>query len=123
MIRVKRVYDQPATDDGPRFLVDRLWPRGLKKEQLHMDGWLKEIAPSDDLRQWFGHEPDRWADFCHRYHAELENNSKAWHSLLDIAHKQNITLLFSSHDLERNNAVALRSFLETKSKPGNDFQQ
>ncbi|OGT97788.1 MAG: hypothetical protein A2079_03255 [Geobacteraceae bacterium GWC2_48_7] len=112
MIRIKRVYDQPEVDDGARFLVDRLWPRGIKKEQLHMDGWLKEVAPSDDLRHWFGHEPGRWEDFCDRYYDELEGNRESWNPLLDIARMKNITLLFSAHDLERNNAVALRSFLE-----------
>lgn len=116
MIRVKRVYDQPEADDGLRFFVDRLWPRGMKKEQLRMDGWLKEVAPSDELRHWFGHAPDKWTDFCHCYHDELNHNSQAWRGLLDIARKQDITLLFSAHDLERNNAVALKLFLENRIK-------
>jgi uncharacterized protein YeaO (DUF488 family) len=77
-----------------------------------MDGWFKEIAPSNDLRHWFGHEPSKWEDFCQRYYAELESNNEAWRHLLDIARKQDITLLFSAHDLERNNAVALRFFLK-----------
>jgi uncharacterized protein YeaO (DUF488 family) len=118
MIRVKRVYDRHEPDDGLRFLVDRLWPRGMKKEDLQMDGWLKEVAPSDDLRHWFGHEPARWEEFCRRYGAEMVTNSEAWHPLLDIARKQDITLLFSAHDLEHNNAVALRSFLEAQLNDG-----
>ena len=112
MIRVKRVHDPQEPDDGPRFLVDRLWPRGMKKADISMAGWLKEVAPSDELRRWFGHEPAKWADFCCRYHAELEENSEAWRPLLNMARQQDITLLFSAHDLERNNAVALKLFLE-----------
>jgi len=114
MIRVKRVYDSHEPDDGPRFLVDRLWPRGMKKENLHQDGWLREVAPSNALRSWFGHDPAKWEEFCCRYSSELEANSESWHSLLNMARKQDITLLFSAHDLEHNNAVALRSFLNTK---------
>ena len=72
MIRIKRVYDPLEPDDGPRFLVDRLWPRGMKKENLPMDGWLKDVAPSDALRRWFGHDPAKWEEFCCRYDAELE---------------------------------------------------
>lgn len=117
MIRVKRVYDPQEPDDGPRFLVDRLWPRGVKKEKLQMDGWLKELAPSDALRHWFGHEPARWEEFCNRYDAELEAGN-AWRPLVAIARKQDITLLFSAHDTECNNAVALRSFLESRLENG-----
>ena len=112
MIRVKRVYEPYEPDDGPRFLVDRIWPRGVKKDQLHMDGWLKDVAPSDALRRWFDHDPAKWQEFCKRYHTELVENRGAWSSLLEMAQKQTITLLFSAHDLERNNAVALRLFLE-----------
>lgn len=112
MIRIKRVYDPHESGDGPRFLVDRLWPRGVKKENLLMDGWLKDVAPSDALRHWFGHDPAKWEEFCRRYDAELEANSEAWRPLLDRARRQDITLLFSAHDMERNNAVALRLFLE-----------
>ena len=112
MIRVKRVYDPHEPVDGSRFLVDRLWPRGMKKENLQMDGWLKDVAPSDALRHWFGHEPAKWEEFCSRYDAELENNSDAWRPLLDMARKQDVTLLYGAHDIEHNNAVAIRSFLE-----------
>ena len=114
MIKVKRVYDLHQPDDGLRFLVDRLWPRGVKKENLEMTDWLKDVAPSDDLRHWFGHEPARWEEFRSRYEAELEANSDAWRALLELARKQAVTLLFSAHDPEHNNAVALRSFLEKK---------
>ncbi len=114
MIRVKRVYETHEPADGPRFLVDRLWPRGVKKEDLQIDGWLKDVAPSDALRHWFGHEPARWEEFCRRYHAELEVNSDAWRPLVDMARKQDITLLYGAHDIEHNNAVALRSFLEKR---------
>lgn len=114
MIRVKRAYDQQEPEDGPRFLVDRFWPRGIKKENLQMEGWLKDVAPSDALRRWFGHDPAKWKEFCHRYDAELKNNSAAWRPLLEMAQKQDITLLFSAHDIEHNNAVTLRSFLEKR---------
>jgi uncharacterized protein YeaO (DUF488 family) len=114
MVRIKRVYDPHEPDDGPRFLVDRLWPRGMKKENLAMAGWLKDAAPSDALRHWFGHDPARWEEFCRRYGAELEANAGAWRMLLTMAQKQDITLLYSAHDLEHNNAAALRSFLEKR---------
>ncbi len=114
MIRIKRVYDRHEPEDGPCFLVDRLWPRGMKKENLQLEGWLKDAAPSDALRQWFGHDPARWAEFRHRYDAELTDNSAAWLPLLEMARKQDITLLFSAHDIEHNNAVALRAFLEKR---------
>lgn len=111
-ISLKRVYDLPEPDDGQRFLVDRLWPRGLKKETLQLDGWLKNLAPSDDLRHWFGHDPSRWEEFCRRYEAELASNREAWQPLLAAARGQRVTLLFSAHDQEHNNAAALRSFLK-----------
>ncbi|MDA8429702.1 MAG: DUF488 domain-containing protein [Geobacteraceae bacterium] len=114
MIRVKRVYDPHEPGDGPRFLVDRLWPRGIKKENLPLAGWLKEIAPSDALRRWFGHDPAKWDEFCRRYDAELEAHGEAWRLLLDLAGTQDVTLLYSAHDTEHNNAVALRLFLEAR---------
>lgn len=114
MIRVKRVYDPHGPDDGFRFLVDRLWPRGMKKENLQLDEWLKDVAPSDALRHWFGHDPGKWDEFCLRYDAELKANDEAWRPLLDKARKQDITLLFGAHDTEHNNALALRSFLEKR---------
>jgi uncharacterized protein YeaO (DUF488 family) len=86
----------------------------VKKENLLLDGWLKDLAPSNDLRRWFGHDPAKWKEFCRRYEAELAGNSHSWLFLLDMSQKQDITLLFSAHDIEHNNAVALRSFLEKK---------
>lgn len=128
MIRVKRVYDPPESSDGIRFLVDRLWPRGMKKENLMLAGWLKDIAPSVALRHWFGHEPAKWEEFCRRYEAELADNREAWQPLLDRARGETVTLLFSAHDREHNNAVALQSFLEARladfvDKPINDTNQ
>jgi uncharacterized protein YeaO (DUF488 family) len=114
MIQIKRVYDPLEPDDGSRFLVDRLWPRGMKKEDLQIDGWLKDAAPGDALRRWFGHDPAKWEEFCRRYDAELEINSEAWRPLLAMARNQDITLLYSAHYIEHNNAVAIRSFLEKK---------
>ena len=118
MIRIKRVYDQNGPEDGSRFLVDRLWPRGLKKENLLLDGWLKDVAPSDELRRWFGHDPAKWEEFCRRYVAELEANSEAWRPLLEVSRKKDVTLLYSAHDAGHNNALALRLFLEVRLNDG-----
>ena len=114
MIQLKRVYEPPDSHDGRRFLVERLWPRGMKKESLAMDGWLKDAAPSDALRKWFGHDPAKWEEFQRRYAGELENNPAALISLLDAARQGTITLLYSSHDLEHNNALVLKSFLDKR---------
>ena len=116
MIRTKRVYDAASSSDGVRILVERLWPRGMKKAALKMDAWLKEVAPSDDLRRWFSHDPEKWAEFRKRYAAELAARPEAWKALLEQAARHNLTLLYSAHDTEHNNAVALKSFLETKLK-------
>lgn len=112
MILVKRVYEPYEPSDGPRFLVDRLWPRGIKKEELHLEVWLKDLAPSNDLRQWFGHDPDRWEEFCRRYHHELDCSKDVWSPLVEMAESQDITLLFGAHDTEHNNAIALKVYLE-----------
>ncbi len=112
MIRVKRVYEQFEADDGKRFLVERLWPRGMKKEDLKMDGWVKEVAPSDALRHWFGHDPAKWEEFQLRYFTELEEKRDSWKPLLEEARQGMVTLLYSAHDQEHNNAVALKAFLE-----------
>jgi len=114
MIRVKRVYDPPARGDGARFLVDRLWPRGVKKESMRLDGWLKEAAPSDDLRRWFNHEAAKWTEFQRCYHAELEAHPEAWQPILKAARLGNVTLLYSARDAEHNNAVALKVYLEKR---------
>lgn len=118
MIRIKRVYDSQAPEDGPRFLVDRLWPRGMKKENLPLEGWLKDLAPSATLRRWFGHDPAKWEEFCRRYQAELEAQGEAWRPLLEMARQQDITLLYSAHDMTHNNALALRLFLEARRNDG-----
>lgn len=118
MIRIKRVYDPHGPEDGSRFLVDRIWPRGMKKEELPMAGWLRDAAPSDTLRHWFGHDPAKWEEFCRRYAAELEANAEVWRMLLSMAQKQDVTLLYSAHDKEHNNAVALRLFLEARLNDG-----
>lgn len=112
MIRVKRVYEPPGRQDGIRFLVERLWPRGMKKESLKMDGWLKEVAPSDVLRRWFGHDPARWKEFCRRYGAELDGRPQACRPILEAARRGAVTLLYSARDTEHNNAVALKAYLE-----------
>ena len=114
MIRLKRVYEPARPADGERFLVERLWPRGIKKEALRLDGWLPEVAPTPALRKWFHHDPARWAEFQERYRAELDARPEAWTPLLEAAHKHTVTLLFSARDVEHNNAVALKLYLEAK---------
>lgn len=113
MIRLKRAYEGAEPRDGKRFLVERLWPRGVKKQQLPLDGWLKEVAPSTELRQWFSHDPSKWADFQRRYRAELKRHSEELQPLLAAARAGTVTLIYSSHDAEHNNAVALRDYLES----------
>jgi uncharacterized protein YeaO (DUF488 family) len=112
MIRVKRAYDAPAASDGARFLVDRLWPRGVKKESLKVQDWLRAISPSNELRTRFGHEPDKWKEFQRRYFAELDTNQQGLQPLLEAARDGDVTLVFSARDTERNNAVALKNYLE-----------
>ena len=112
MIKVKRVYDPPEASDGSRFLVDRLWPRGLKKETLQLDAWLKDAAPGNDLRRWFNHDPAKWSEFRRRYFAELDKNPDALQPIRDAAKKGDVTLLFATRDLEHNNAVALKAYLD-----------
>ncbi len=111
-IAVKRVYDPPAPDDGLRLLVDRLWPRGLTKAAARLDGWPKALAPSDGLRKWYNHEAPKWEEFKRRYFAELAQQQEALAELRAQAKGHHITLLFSSRELERNNAVALKEFLQ-----------
>lgn len=112
MIQIKRAYDPPAKADGSRILVERLWPRGIKKEALKMDAWLKAVAPSTELRKWFNHDPANWPEFQRRYQEELGQHSEAWQPILDAAARGKVTLLFSSHEAEHNNVVALKSYLE-----------
>lgn len=114
MIRIKRTYDPVERQDGKRFLVERLWPRGMKKDTLAMDAWLKDVAPSTSLRQWFGHRTERWAEFRRRYENELSGNASALAPILEAAAKGNVTLLYSAHDVEHNSAVVLRDYLQRK---------
>ncbi|HEY4255919.1 MAG TPA: DUF488 domain-containing protein [Candidatus Udaeobacter sp.] len=115
-IRLKRVYDKPAKSDGYRVLVDRLWPRGVKKNQARIDQWLKDIAPSTKLRKWFGHDPSRWKEFKKRYAAELDDQRDQVEQLARAAKKRTVTLLFGAKDTEHNNAVALKEYLMSKVK-------
>ena len=119
MIKIKRVYEPFDAHDGTRFLVERLWPRGMKKDSLRMDGWLKDVAPSDDLRRWFGHDPAKWDAFQRRYAAELDYQPAAWEPILEAAQRGDVTLLYSAHDTEHNNAVALQAYLEHHLKETN----
>jgi len=112
MIRVKRVYERSERGDGARFLVERLWPRGIKKESLAIEDWLKEVAPSDGLRRWFGHDPAKWEEFRRRYFAELDSRPEACAAIRAAARRRNVTLLYSARDTEHNNAVALQEYLE-----------
>jgi len=110
MIKLKRVYDARTSGDGVCYLVERLWPRGIKKTSLHLDGWLKDAAPSTELRKWFSHDPAKWAEFRRKYFAELDRVPESWEPIRLAARKGTVTLLYSSHDTEHNNAVALREY-------------
>lgn len=114
MIQIKRVREPASRNDGKRFLVERLWPRGVKKATLKMDGWIKEAAPSTELRKWFNHDPAKWKEFRRRYQGELRKNPDALRPILDAAAEGDVTLLLSSHDAEHNNVVALKAYLERK---------
>ena len=115
LIRLKRAYDPPTDADGVRFLVERLWPRGVKKSSLPIAAWLKDAAPSTALRKWFGHDPARWKEFRSRYFAELEVRPEGWLPILEAAREGAVTLIYSPRDAENNNAVALKEFLTAKS--------
>jgi len=112
LLKTKRVYERAQVSDGTRFLVDRLWPRGIKKETLKMEAWLKDVAPSPELRKWFAHDPAKWQEFKKRYQAELKANPDSWKPLLEAARQGNVTLLYSARDTEHNSAVLLKTFLE-----------
>lgn len=111
MIKTKRAYEESSPDDGKRILVDRLWPRGLKKEKAHIDEWLKDIAPSSDLRKWYSHDPAKWEEFKRRYRDELRDKKPMLDELKSEARNGTITLVFSSRETKLNNAEALREFL------------
>ena len=114
MIHIKRVYDQATVEDGARFLIDRLWPRGITKESLAVQSWLKEASPSNELRSWYHHNLVQWEEFRSRYFAELMANPDAWLPLLEAARRGAVTLLYSSKHMEHNNAVALKEFLSER---------
>lgn len=110
-IKLKRAYETPAKSDGMRILVDRLWPRGLSKARAAIDQWLKEVAPSNELRQWFGHDPEKWPEFRKRYRAELKDNP-ALAELRDLSRKGTVTLVYAAKDELHNQAVVLRQVLD-----------
>ncbi|KAF0806690.1 hypothetical protein A6D6_01365 [Alcanivorax xiamenensis] len=115
-IQCKRVYDDRDDDDGYRALVDRAWPRGMKKEQVAADGWFRKLAPSTALRKWFGHDPQRWDEFQKRYHEELDANPELVEGLLQSSADHTLTLLYAARDTRHNNAVALKNHLQAQQK-------
>jgi len=110
-IKIKRVYEKPEKTDGFRVLVDRLWPRGLTKEKVAADLWLKEIAPSTELRKWFGHEPEKWPEFKKKYLAELKENKESVSILKDYVKKGDLTLLYGARDQVHNEAQVIKDFI------------
>ncbi len=117
-ITVKRMYEPPAPEDGRRFLVDRLWPRGVSKERARLDGWLRELAPSTELRRWFGHDPARWQEFKRRYREELSepDRQQALETLRQAASEGPVTLLYAARDIEHNEAQVLAELLRETRK-------
>jgi uncharacterized protein YeaO (DUF488 family) len=115
-IHLKRAYEAASEDDGYRVLVDRLWPRGVSKQDAKIDLWLKEIAPSTDLRKWFGHDPAKWEEFRKRYAEELDNHPEIVKQLTILVEKQHVTLIYSAKNEEFNQAVALNAYLDMKQK-------
>lgn len=115
-IELKRAYDDPEKSDGTRILVDRLWPRGVKKEDAKLDHWMKEIAPSTELRKWFDHDPEKWTRFRGRYQTELKHHLDEIEQILEKAKKGTVTLIYAARDEKHNEAVVLKSFLEKQEK-------
>jgi len=112
LLKVKRIYETASSDDGKRILVDRLWPRGIKKSEVKIDEWLKEIAPSDELRKWFAHDPSKWQAFKRKYAHEIEEKSDLIQQLRKETEREAVTLVYSAKDNEHNNAVALKEIIE-----------
>ena len=118
-VRLKRAYEPAAPEDGVRVLVDRLWPRGLRKADAAIDRWMKDIAPSTQLRQWFGHDPERWPEFRRRYTRELQQQATAVDELRELARGGRVTLVFAAHDEAHNDAIVLRdALLQSKNSKG-----
>lgn len=113
-IRIKRAYEDPDETDGLRILVDRLWPRGISKTKAKIDLWLKDLAPSNELRSWYGHDPEKWPEFRSRYFAELDGNPDQVGELLGHARKETVTLVYSSREQQLNNARALKEYLDNR---------
>lgn len=113
-IRIKRVYEPAAKSDGKRVLVDRVWPRGLRKDEAAIDEWLKDVAPSAELRKWFGHSTERWDEFRRRYETELSESPDAFERLAEWSREGTLTLLFAARDERHNNAVVLKELLEKR---------
>jgi uncharacterized protein YeaO (DUF488 family) len=111
MIRIKRIYDPASPDDGKRIYIDRLWPRGMKKEEVKIDEWLKEISPSDALRKWFGHDPSKYEELKKRYIEELEPHREILERIRKEGKKEKVTLLFSARDVDHNNATVLKEIV------------
>jgi len=118
MIRIKRIYDVPTSDDGVRILVDRFWPRGLSKEKARVDLWLKEIAPSNELRKWYGHDPKKWAEFREKYFKYLDMKRELVNQIIQKIKEGDVTLLYSSKEEKLNNAVALKEYIEKQKQGG-----
>jgi uncharacterized protein YeaO (DUF488 family) len=116
MIKLKRAYEQASKEDGLRILVERLWPRGVSKEKAAIELWLKALAPSAELRQWYGHDPAKWPQFRKRYCTELQNQGDLLALLKYIGHEQTVTFVYAASDEERNSALALKEFLEQRGK-------
>lgn len=113
-IAIRRVYDDPGAAEGAVFLVDRMWPRGVRKEELRLDGWPRDAAPSTELRRWFGHRPERFPEFRDRYRRELDERPEAVRPLLEAARRGPVTLLYAARDTEHNQAVVLREYLRDR---------
>jgi uncharacterized protein YeaO (DUF488 family) len=114
MLRLKRAYEPSSPADGRRFLIERLWPRGVSKEKLHVEAWLKEAGPSTELRKWFGHDPARWSRFRTRYFRELDSRPEAWRPIVAAARRGTVTLVYSTREALYNNAVALREYVRAR---------
>ena len=116
MIKLKRAYEPVSNTDGPRFLVERLWPRGLSKAKVHVDAWAKDVGPTTQLRKWFSHDPEKWSQFRERYFRELDTRPEAWRPILSKARLGMVTLVYSAHDAAHNNAVALQEYLRARAR-------